>query len=206
MDFLNIFGMGKPAQPKPGELGKNEVFAVFVDAPNMIRKDAKIDLAEVKEILAKEGRISSAFVYVDQYASRKLIEAVINQGYKAVVTSGDVDVAMAVDSVYYAATAKDITAVVFVTRDTDFVPAITRIKELGKRIYIISLRFGFSAALPHYADRLIMLDQHSSGFDSRNRYNPHQGFKAFQRKPRNEPPVQADSSAPVGKNDEVKQQ
>jgi uncharacterized protein (TIGR00288 family) len=198
MDFLNIFGPGKPAQTKPGEPGKNEVFAVFVDGPNMIRKDAKIDLAEVKGLLAKEGRISSAFVYVDQYASRKLIEAVINQGYKAVVTSGDVDVAMAVDSVYYAATAKDVTAVVFVTRDTDFVPAITRIKELGKKIYIISLRFGFSAALPHYADRVIMLEQHPVGFEHHHRYPPHHGFKAFQgNKPRNEP---------ANSDNEVKQQ
>ncbi len=199
MDFLNIFGKGKPAPARPGEPGRNEVFAVFVDGPNMIRKDAKIDLADVKNILVKEGTVHSAFVYVDQYASRKLIEAVINQGYKAVVTSGDVDVAMAVDSVYYAATAKEVTAVVFVTRDTDFVPAITRIKELGKKIYIISLRFGFSAALPHYADRLIMLDQHSGGFEHHG-FSQQQGFKTFHRKPRNEPIYSSD------KNNEVKPQ
>lgn len=200
MDFLNIFGKGKPAPTRPGEPGRNEVFAVFVDGPNMIRKDAKIDLADVKNILVKEGTVHSAFVYVDQYASRKLIEAVINQGYKAVVTSGDVDVAMAVDSVYYAATAKEVTAVVFVTRDTDFVPAITRIKELGKKIYIISLRFGFSAALPHYADRLIMLDQHSGGFEHHQGFGQQQGFKTFHRKPRNEPIYSSD------KNNEVKPQ
>jgi uncharacterized protein (TIGR00288 family) len=179
MSFLNIFGKGND-KPGAGPLGKNEVFAVFVDGPNMIRKDAKIDLAEVKDLLAKEGRINSAFVYVDQYASHKLIEAVINQGYKAVITSGDVDVAMAVDSVYYAATSRDVTAIVFVTRDTDFVPAITRIKEMGKKVYIVSLRFGFSAALSHYADRLVMLEQKHEDFV------PHQGFKTFQRKPTND--------------------
>jgi len=176
MDILNIFGKGKET--------KKEVFAVFVDAPNMIRKDAKIDLAEVKGILAKEGTIHTASVYVDQYASRSLIEAIINQGYKAIVTSGDVDVAMAVDSVYYAATQKEVTAVVFVTRDTDFVPAITRIKELGKKIYILSINFGFSSALSHYADKLVMLPEkpqqiYNQGFHGQN---PHQRFKMFHRR------------------------
>ncbi|MCX6773454.1 MAG: NYN domain-containing protein [Candidatus Micrarchaeota archaeon] len=177
MDILSIFGKKKE---------EKEVFAVFVDGPNMIRKDAKIDLAEVKGLLLKDGVIHTASVYVDQYASGSLIEAIINQGYKAIVTSGDVDVAMATDSVFYAATQKEVTAVVFVTRDTDFVPAITRIKELGKKIYILSINFGFSSALSHYADKLIMLperpQQHYSQNQNFHGHNPHQRFKMFHRR------------------------
>jgi uncharacterized protein (TIGR00288 family) len=175
MGFMDIFGKGK-------DTGK-EVFAVFVDGPNMIRKDAKIDLAEVKALLLKDGVINNASVYVDQYASGSLIEAIINQGYKAIVTSGDVDVAMATDSVFYAATQKEVTAVVFVTRDTDFVPAITRIKELGKKIYILSINFGFSSALSHYADKLIMLPERAHGNNPHfQQRNPHQRFKMFHRR------------------------
>ena len=171
MGILDIFGKGR------------EVFSVVVDGPNMIRKDAKIDLAEVKSILMKEGMIYNASVYVDQYASRSLIEAVINQGYKAVITSGDVDVAMAVDSVYYAATLKDVTTMVFVTRDTDFVPAITRIKELGKKIYVMGINFGFSSALSHYADKVVMLQERQYQNPSHfQQHNPHQRFKMFHRR------------------------
>ena len=174
MDILNIFGKGKGT-------GK-EVFAVVVDGPNMIRKDAKIDLAEVKGILMKEGTIHNANVYVDQYASRSLIEAVINQGYKAIITSGDVDVAMAVDSVYYAATLKEVTTIVFVTRDTDFVPAMTRIKELGKKIYVMGIPFGFSSALSHYADKVVMLQERQHQNPHFQQHNPHQRFKMFHRR------------------------
>jgi len=169
MGILDIFGKGR------------EVFSVVVDGPNMIRKDAKIDLAEVKDILMKEGTIHNASVYVDQYASRSLIEAVINQGYKPVITSGDVDVAMAVDSVYHAATLKEVTTVVFVTRDTDFVPAMTRIKELGKKIYVMGISFGFSSALSHYADKVIMLQERQQQ-NFQHRGNPHQRFKMFQKR------------------------
>jgi uncharacterized protein (TIGR00288 family) len=176
MGIMDIFGKKKDE--------RKEVFAVFVDGPNMIRKDAKIDLAEVKSLLIKDGVINNASVYVDQYASGSLIEAIINQGYKAIVTSGDVDVAMATDSVFYAATQKEVTAVVFVTRDTDFVPAITRIKELGKKIYIISINFGFSSALSHYADKLIMLPERPQQHYNPNfhGHNPHQRFKMFHRR------------------------
>ncbi|MEM4216012.1 MAG: NYN domain-containing protein [Candidatus Anstonellales archaeon] len=131
--------------------------AVFVDGPNMIRKGSKIDLAVVLSEVKKYGDPVIANVYLDQYASDKLIEAVINQGFSPVITSGDVDVTMATDSVFFATTRSDLTGIVFVTRDTDFVPAIKRCKEIGKEIIIIGIEHGFSAALRHYADHLILM-------------------------------------------------
>ena len=133
--------------------------AIFVDGPNMIRKDSKVDLAEVKREAAKYGDVVIANVYLDQYAPKKLIEAVINQGFNPIIATGDIDVAMAVDSVFFASTRRDISTIVFVTRDTDFVPAISRIKQLGnKKIIIIATSKGISSALKHYGDSIIIFD------------------------------------------------
>lgn len=136
---------------------KPKKLAIFVDGPNMIRKGSKVNLAVVLDQVKKYGTPVIANVYLDQYASDKLIEAVINQGFSPVITSGDVDVTMATDSVFLATTRTDLTGIVFVTRDTDFVPAIRRCKEIGKEIIIIGIEHGFSAALRHYADTLILL-------------------------------------------------
>ncbi len=131
--------------------------AIFVDGPNMIRKDTKIDLAKVKEIGKRFGNVVIANVYLDQFAPQKLVEAVINQGFRPIITSGDVDVAMAVDIVYFPLKRNDIKGVVVVTRDTDFIPAIERVKEAGKKVYVISASYGMSKALKNYADELIIL-------------------------------------------------
>lgn len=136
---------------------KPKKVAIFVDGPNMIRKGSRVDLAVVLDQVKKYGNPVIANVYLDQYASDKLIEAVINQGFSPVITSGDVDVTMATDSVFLATTRTDLTGMVFVTRDTDFVPAIKKCKEIGKEIIIIGIEHGFSAALRHYADSLILL-------------------------------------------------
>lgn len=129
---------------------------IFVDGPNMLRKEARIDLSLVKQKAKKFGDVVISNVYINQYAKKRLIEAVINQGFNPVVVSGDVDVVMAVDVVFYAIT-KNLNTVVLVTRDTDFVPAIMRLKELGKKIVIVAKEFGFSSALRHHVDELIFI-------------------------------------------------
>jgi len=135
---------------------------VFVDGPNMLRKDSKVDLALVKDKAKAFGFVSVANVYLDQHAPQKLIEAVINQGFRPVVASGDIDVAMATDIVFYALRNK-LSAVVVATRDTDFVPAITRVKELGKRVVVVATPKGFSKALEHHADELIIVREMYGG-------------------------------------------
>ena len=129
---------------------------IFVDGPNMLRKETHLNLAEVKKKASEIASPVISNVYLDQFANDKLIEAVINQGFDPIISSGDVDVAMATDIVYHTLT-KNLSHVVIVTRDTDFVPAIRRVKEQGREIVVISKRFGFSSALKNYADQLIFL-------------------------------------------------
>ena len=62
--------------------------ALLVDGPNILRKAFNIDLVAVKRELGKYGNIRVARIYLDQYASDKLIEAMVNQGFETVTTTG----------------------------------------------------------------------------------------------------------------------
>ena len=131
--------------------------ALMVDGPNVIRKDINIDLEDVKRKLTKYGRIKGCKMYLDQYASDKLIEAMTNQGFEPVITTGDVDVTLAVDAmqqVYNPA----IQVIALMTRDTDFRPVLVKAKELGKETIVIGAQPGFSAALRNTADVVIMAE------------------------------------------------
>jgi uncharacterized protein (TIGR00288 family) len=71
---------------------------LLVDGPNMLRKEFNVDLNQVKKIIEDIGNIKVAKVFLNQYASEKLIEAITNQGFEVIVTPGDVDVHMAIDA------------------------------------------------------------------------------------------------------------
>lgn len=145
-----------------GEYGN---VAIFVDGPNMLRKEFMIDLGEVRRIARKFGRIAIAKVFINQYAPEKLIEAVINEGFECMMvlgmkadmeTSADVDVTMATAAVESIIT-KEIDTLVIVTRDADFLPVIQKAKEYGKKTIIIGADAGFSASLQNAADMVEIL-------------------------------------------------
>lgn len=128
--------------------------ALFIDGPNMIRKDMNIDLEKVRKSVSRYGAIKVSKVFLDQYASGKLIEAMINQGYEPVITTGDVDVPMAVEAMRHVYNpAIDIIALM--TRDIDFIPVLVKAKELGKETIVIGAEPGFSVALRKTADVVI---------------------------------------------------
>lgn len=131
--------------------------ALMVDGPNIIRKEFKIDLLKVRQKLEKYGRIKVAKIFLDQYASDKLIEAVTNQGYEPIISTGDVDVTMAVDSICQVYN-PNIQLIALMTRDIDFRPVLIKAKELGKETIVIGVEPGFSAALKNTADLVVMAD------------------------------------------------
>ncbi|MBD3389835.1 TIGR00288 family NYN domain-containing protein [Candidatus Micrarchaeota archaeon] len=142
--FEKIFGKGKPQ------------IALFVDGPNVIRKQLSVDLREVKRKVSEYGNIRFAKIYLDQYASDKLIEAMVNQGFVPQITTGDVDVTLAVEATEQIVSPKvDIVAIM--SRDTDFIPVLNKIKEHGKESMVVGVEPGFSVALKNTADYLIMV-------------------------------------------------
>jgi uncharacterized protein (TIGR00288 family) len=127
---------------------------LLVDGPNMLRKEFNVDLNQVKKIIEDIGNIKVAKVFLNQYASEKLIEAITNQGFEVIVTPGDVDVHMAIDAMELIYN-PSIDVLAFMTRDLDFLPAIARSKFYGKETIVIGADPGFSAALQNVADYVI---------------------------------------------------
>lgn len=151
--MLKIFK--KVLKKVPRENTRNNI-AVFVDGPNMLRKEFNIDLSKIKQQLQKEGPLKIARVYLDQYATDKLIEAVVNLGFESIITVGDVDVAMSVDATE-AAFSAEIDTIVFITRDSDYLPAILKAKRQGKKTVVYLVEEGSAVALKNTVDRVVFI-------------------------------------------------
>ncbi|HIP84579.1 MAG TPA: TIGR00288 family NYN domain-containing protein [Methanothermococcus okinawensis] len=136
--------------------GKDRI-ALLIDGPNMLRKEFNIDLDKIREVLSKFGKIVIGRVYLNQYASDKLIEAITNQGFEPKVTAGDVDVEMAVEGTELIFN-KNIDTIAYMTRDADFLPAMRKAKEHGKKIIVIGAEPGFSLAIQNIADHVIKIE------------------------------------------------
>ncbi|NUN11261.1 TIGR00288 family NYN domain-containing protein [Candidatus Micrarchaeota archaeon] len=132
--------------------------ACFVDGPNVLRKELGVDLSKIKKKLEKYGKIKVARVYLDQFASDKLIEAVTNQGFNIVIVPSDVDVAMSVDVTQFVFT-ETIDIIAIVSRDSDFKPALNKAKEFGKDTIVVGMQPDFSTALKNTADVVIDLKE-----------------------------------------------
>jgi len=130
--------------------------AVFVDGPNILRKEFDIDLGDIIGVLKAYGNIKIGRVFLNQYAHKKLVEAVVNQGFESVITVGDIDVSMASDAVESIFN-DDIQALAFVTRDSDFLPAITKAKRYGKDTIVILAEDSSADSLKNNADHVIVL-------------------------------------------------
>lgn len=138
-----IFGKEKPD------------IALLVDGPNILRKQFNIDLVEVRKEISKVGNIRYAKIYLDQYASDKLIEAMVNQGFETETTTGDVDVTMAIEAMEFVLN-PDIDTIALMTRDIDYRPVLIKAKARGKKTMIIATDVAFSAALKNTADRILI--------------------------------------------------
>jgi len=132
--------------------------ALFVDGPNMLRKEFMVDLRELKKRVQKYGRVIISRVFLNQFAPEKLIEAIINEGFESVMVlaeqeeeSSDVDVSLAVSAIETLLT-KNVDVIALASRDADFLPVIQKAKEYGKRVVVLGAEPGFSSCLRNAAD------------------------------------------------------
>jgi uncharacterized protein (TIGR00288 family) len=134
-----------------GFLGDGNRVALLVDGPNLLRDEFDVNLEDVRRVAEPDV----ARVYLNHRAPSALVEAVETNGMEPVVTSGDVDVRLAVDATAYALEGFDIA---LATRDADFKPALERANAEGTRTTVIGVSDCFSAALESVADEVVMLD------------------------------------------------
>ena len=115
-----------------------------------------MDLEEIKNMLKDYGDIKMGKVFLNQYASEKLVETVENQGFEPVICTSDVDVKIAVegmDMIYNPV----IDTLALVSRHANMKPLLIKAMEHGKETIIFGAEPGFSVALKNSADYTIVL-------------------------------------------------
>jgi uncharacterized protein (TIGR00288 family) len=132
--------------------------ALFVDGPNVLRDEFDVDLDDVRDRAAEAGPLAVTRLYVDEHATPSLMQAAEARGYDVRVTSGDVDVKLAVDATELVLSeAVDVLAVA--SRDTDFKPVIEKANRAGVRTLAIAPgEHGRSDALMNAATDSVVLD------------------------------------------------
>lgn len=137
--------------------------ALFVDGPNVLRDEFDVDLDDVREAAAAFGRPAATRLYLDEHATPGLIQAAEARGFEVVVTSGDVDVRLAVDLTRFVVEGRaDVVAVA--SRDTDFKPAVETANAYGLRTVAIAPgAFGRSDALRNAATESVTLGDDEEG-------------------------------------------
>ncbi|MBP1921235.1 uncharacterized protein (TIGR00288 family) [Halorubrum alkaliphilum] len=140
--------------------------ALFVDGPNVLREEFDVDLDDVREAAEAEGQLVTTRLYLDEHATPGLIQAAEARGFEVIVTSGDVDVKLAVDAARFAAEGRMSTLAV-ASRDTDFKPVLETANGYGIRTLAIAPgAFGRSDALRNAATDSVTLDDEESGGNS----------------------------------------
>ncbi|BAA29142.1 195aa long hypothetical protein [Pyrococcus horikoshii OT3] len=138
-------------------ISRGKRIALLVDGPNILRKELGVHLEDIVEALSSLGNIRVAKVILNQYAPQSLIEAVSNQGFEPVIVAGEIGVKLAVEAMREVYN-PNIDIIALATRNTEFVPIILKAKEKGKETAIIGVEPGFSSALKHAADYVIVLE------------------------------------------------
>jgi uncharacterized protein (TIGR00288 family) len=138
--------------------GETTRVGLFVDGPNVLRSEFDVDLADVREAAAGEGRLAVTRLYLDEHASSGLIQAAEANGFEVVTTSGDVDVKLAVDATAAVADG-DIDVLAVASRDTDFKPVVEVAARRGVRTFAIAPgEYGRSDALRTAAHDAVTLE------------------------------------------------
>ncbi|MFO7833372.1 MAG: NYN domain-containing protein [Halohasta sp.] len=131
---------------------------LFVDGPNVLREEFDVDLDDIREAAAETGRLATIRLYVDEHATPGLIQAAEARGFEVIVTSGDVDVKLAVDAARFAVEGRGDTVAIS-SRDTDFKPVFEVANNCGLRTLAIAPgSHGRSDALRNAATKSITLD------------------------------------------------
>lgn len=111
------------------DVGRREpTVGLFVDGPNVLRSEFDVDLDDIRTAAAEAGRLAVCRLYLDEHATPGLIQAAEARGFEVRVTSGDVDVKLAVDAT---ALLSDLDALAVASRDTDFKPVLEHAARQG---------------------------------------------------------------------------
>ena len=132
---------------------------LLVDGPNVLREEFDVDLDDVRAVGLEEGTLVATRLYLDEHATPGLIQAAEARGFEVVITSGDVDVRLAIDATELVYT-DAVDVLVVVSRDTDFKPVVEKAGKRGIRTVAVAPgSYGRSDALRNAAQKAITLGE-----------------------------------------------
>ena len=133
--------------------------ALLVDGPNVLRGEFDVDLDDVRSAADALGDRAVTRLYLDEHATPGLIQAAEARGFEVVITSGDVDVKLAIDATELVCDgAAD--ALAIASRDTDFKPVLELAARRGvKTVAIAPGSHGRSDALVNAANEAVLLGE-----------------------------------------------
>jgi uncharacterized protein (TIGR00288 family) len=141
----------------PGESERGPAVGLFVDGPNVFRDEFDVDLADLRAVAERRGRVAVARLYLNEHAPAGLIQAAEAHGFEVLTTSGDVDVKLAVDAVA-GAVADEFDVLAVASRDMDFKPALEVAARYGATTLAIAPgTHGRSDALQRTAHEAVTL-------------------------------------------------
>ncbi len=131
--------------------------ALAVDGPNVLRDEFDVDIDDLRAAAERYGTLAVTRLYLDEHATPGLIQAAEAHGFEVVVTSGDVDVRLAIDATTLVAEGA-IDVLVVASRDTDFKPLLEVAAREGVRTVAIAPgEHGRSDALRNAAHEAFVL-------------------------------------------------
>ena len=152
-----MFGKLREAVSSAGD--REPAVGLFVDGPNVLRSEFDVDLDDVRAAATAAGRPAVVRLYLDEHATPNLIKAAEANGFEVVVTSGDVDVKLAVDATELVLS-EGVDVLAVASRDTDFKPVLEQAARRGVRTLAIAPgEHGRSDALRNAADDAIVLGE-----------------------------------------------
>jgi uncharacterized protein (TIGR00288 family) len=130
--------------------------AVLVDGPNMLRKEFGVKLEYIREPVERLGNVAIAKVFLNTFATDRLLEAIANSGFTPIVTSIDIYTTMAVEAIDVVASHK-VNVLAIASRHARCAPILRKAKEKGVESISIGFEPGFSTALQNASDYVIKI-------------------------------------------------
>ena len=148
--------LGKLREAVSSTGSREPAVGLFVDGPNVLRSEFDVDLDDVRAAAAAVGRPAVVRLYLDEHATPGLIQAAEARGFEVRITSGDVDVKLAVDAT---AAIDDLDTLAIASRDTDFKPVLEHAARRGLATLAIAPgSHGRSDALRNAAHEAVTLE------------------------------------------------
>ena len=139
-------------------LGSAPRVGLFVDGPNVLREEFDVDLEDLRAAGTVRGRLVVSRLYLDENATSGLVQAGEAHGFDVRITSGDVDVKLAVDATA-AIHEADLDVLAIASRDTDFKPVFEVAGRSGvETLAIAPGEHGRSDALVSAAGEAVVLE------------------------------------------------